>query len=49
MPDFDLDLGLDGIVDYDFAVDFGGEMDFNKNVKTKSVPNDPYANNKGKV
>lgn len=44
MPDFDIDLGLDGIVDYNDMMDFNVDTGFEKNVQKKTVPQDPYAN-----
>lgn len=47
MPTFDIDLELDGIVDYDLnaELDFiNNYADFD-NIKRKNVPADPYANN----
>jgi hypothetical protein len=45
MPDFDLDLGLDGIVAYDdLTTGFNMDFNFDQNVQQKTVPQDPYAN-----
>ena len=45
MPDFDMDLELDGIVQYDVTTGMGDMPDFDiNNVKRKNVPLDPFAN-----
>lgn len=44
MPDFDLNLGLAGIVDYDNGIYQGKDFNLNQNIQKKNVPQDPYAN-----
>lgn len=45
MPDFDMDLELDGIVQYDVTTGMGDMPDFDiNNAKRKNVPLDPFAN-----
>ena len=46
MPDFDLDLCLDGIVDYDLnsEINFMNQYADFENIKKKNIAADPYAN-----